>query len=128
MLIIEIQDKLLPAMPLSHEDRQCWTLVRVPTHENDPAIVLPNAKEVVTFGRKIGTNDVTCPGKNVSRKHLKLVRWVENMRQELAFSVKLLLTLLVFTYSLVDNLDFLNHLFWEGELDEEREKISQLLS
>ena len=85
MFLLEIQEKLSPAMPQSHEARHCWTLVRVPTHEDDPAIVLPNAKEVVTFGRKIGSNDVTCPGKNVSRKHLKLVRWVENMRQPIVF-------------------------------------------
>ena len=52
--------------------------MRVPSGDDD-LIILPNDKEVVTLGRKMGANDKTCLGPNVSRRHLQFVRYVKNM-------------------------------------------------
>ena len=63
---------------MSHacECTHCWIPERIPTNEDDPDIVFPNNKEVITFGRKIGANDVTLLSQNMSRKDLQFVRWV----------------------------------------------------
>ena len=62
-------------MFLSPQADDCWTLERIPGCEEDAAYILDNAKEAVTFGRKIGDNDIICYGQNVSRRHLKFIRW-----------------------------------------------------
>ena len=62
----------------NHKSAYCWILERVPGGEDDQ-IILPNDKEVVTLGSKMGKNDKTCLGPNVSRRHLQFVRYVRNM-------------------------------------------------
>ena len=54
-----------------------WILERVPVTEDDPPLVLHSDKEVITVGRKVGVNDVTCVGPHVSRRHLKFLRFVK---------------------------------------------------
>ena len=58
---------------MAFQSDQCWYLERVPS-TMEPAYLLQNAKDVVTFGRKIGSNDKVCKGPYVSRHHLKFVR------------------------------------------------------
>ena len=56
---------------------QCWTLERVPKSlEPGPPYLLQNAKQDITVGRKVGSNDKICQGANVSRSHLRFVRSV----------------------------------------------------
>ena len=54
-----------------------WTLERVPVADDDPPLVLHSDKEVITVGRKIGVNDLTCVGPHVSRRHLRFLRFVK---------------------------------------------------
>ena len=56
-----------------------WILERVPWADDDNhlPLVLHSDKEVITLGRKIGANDMTCVGPHVSRRHLKFVRFVK---------------------------------------------------
>jgi hypothetical protein len=61
---------------MAFQPDQCWYLERVPIHMEGPAYLLQNAKEVVSFGRRVTTNDKVCNGPNVSRNHLKFVRYV----------------------------------------------------
>ena len=59
---------------IAYQPDQCWYLERVPSILEGPGYLLQNAKEVVTFGRRVSTNDKICNGPNVSRNHLKFVR------------------------------------------------------
>ena len=61
---------------MAFQPDQCWYLERVPITMEGPAYLLQNAKEVVSFGRRVTTNDKVCNGPNVSRNHLKFVRYI----------------------------------------------------
>ena len=67
-------------MFLSPRADDCWILERIPGSVEDPAYILDSEKEAVTFGRRIGDNDIICSGQNVSRRHLKFIRWDCNCR------------------------------------------------
>ena len=63
---------------MAFQPDQCWYLKRVPIHLEGPAYLLQNAKEVVSFGRRVTTNDKVCNGPNVSRNHLRFVRYFQH--------------------------------------------------
>ena len=52
---------------------ECWTLVREPSHLEPSPWLIKNVLPDLNVGRKV-ENDKVCNGKNVSRRHLKIVR------------------------------------------------------
>ena len=76
----------------SSEPQHCWGLERVPRDFEGPTYILQNAQvgglsclkthgwlvgsqEEISVGRNRKSNVKVCDGPNVSRNHLKLVRW-----------------------------------------------------
>ena len=60
---------------MAFQPDRLWSLERVPNTLEGPSYLLQNAKDVVTFGRRVSTNDKICNGPNVSRNHLIFVRY-----------------------------------------------------